>query len=179
MTFIEIDRLLLRGWRDDDLAPFAAINADATVMAHFPAILSRENSDALAMRFRRFLEVNHWGLYAVAVKSSERFIGFVGFARAEFAACFTPATEIGWRLSLASWGHGYATEAAWACIAHGFAVLGFGEIVSFTARSNGRSIAVMERIGMLRSAEEDFEHPSVPAGHALRDHVLYRITNPG
>ena len=60
MSFIETDRLLLRDWRDDDLAPFAAMNADATVMAHFPAMLSRGQSDALAKRLRRFLEVTGW-----------------------------------------------------------------------------------------------------------------------
>ena len=33
----------------------------------------------------------------------------------------------------------------------------------------------MERIG-LRNAYQDFEHPGVPEGHALRLHCLYRLT---
>lgn len=179
MIYIETARLHLRCWRDDDLAPFASLNADATVMEYFPATLSREQSNAMAVRVRDALEHNRWGLYAVEIKDSGDFIGFVGFALAEFAADFTPATEIGWRLSAASWGLGYATEAAIACLEHGFTSLGFTDLVSFTARNNKRSIAVMERIGMKRSPYEDFGHPSIPMGHALRPHALYRIAKPG
>ena len=56
-------------------------------------------------------------------------------------------------------GQGYASEAAKACFAHGFGELGLDEIVSFTTRRNERSIAVMERIGMTRDPEGDFECP--------------------
>ena len=72
------------------------------------------------------------------------------------------------------WGQGYATEAAEAVLTHGFEALGFGEIVSFTTRDNLRSRAVMERIGMVRDAAQDFEHPALPLGHRQRPHVLYR-----
>lgn len=34
---------------------------------------------------------------------------------------------------------------------------------------------VMERLGMARDADGDFEHPALPAGHRLREHVLYRV----
>ena len=96
------------------------------------------------------------------VKSTHSFIGYAGLSQVEFAAPFTPAVEIGWRLAFDSWGRGYATEAAKACLADGFS-------------EGGRSIAVMERIGMSRRPEDDFEHPALPAGHPLRRHVLYRI----
>jgi RimJ/RimL family protein N-acetyltransferase len=48
---------------------------------------------------------------------------------------------------------------------------GLDEIVSFTAVTNARSIAVMERLGMTRIRE--FQHPQLPDGHPLRQHVLY------
>jgi RimJ/RimL family protein N-acetyltransferase len=175
LRYLETDRLLLRGWHDDDLEPFAAMNADETVMEFYPATLARRQSDALAMRLRRCLDKDGFGLYAVEMKSTRDFIGYVGFAKAEFAAAFTPAVEVGWRLALRSWGTGYASEAARACVSHGFSELGFDELVSFTARRNKRSIAVMERIGMSRSPDDDFEHPKLPVGHKLRPHVLYRI----
>ncbi len=151
------------------------MNADETVMEFYPATLNRRQSDALAMRCRRSMDEDGFGLYAVEVKSTRDFIGYVGFAKAEFAAAFTPAVEIGWRLAFRSWGNGYATETAKACVAHGFSELGFDELVSFTTRRNRRSIAVMERIGMSRNPEDDFEHPELPVGHKLRPHVLYRI----
>lgn len=103
------------------------------------------------------------------------FIGFIGLAKPTFEAHFTPAVEVGWRLAHEYWGHGYATEGALASIQHGFEGLGLPEIVSFTAVQNCRSRAVMEKIGMHRTAEDDFDHPKLPANHKLRRHVLYRL----
>ena len=104
------------------------------------------------------------------------FAGFIGLLRAEFDAPFTPAVEIGWRLAPEFWGQGLAPEGARAALASGFEVLGFGEIVSFTARANGPSIRVMEKIGMRRDPKDDFDHPALAADDRLRAHVLYRIT---
>jgi RimJ/RimL family protein N-acetyltransferase len=178
MIHLESDRLLLRDWIEDDFEPFAALNADETVMAHFPAPLGRAQSDSFAKRIQQGLDHNGFGLYAVAVKATGGFIGFVGFSRVGFKAAFTPAVEIGWRLAYSAWGQGYATEAAKACLNHGFAKLGFQNLVSFTTRGNKRSIAVMERIGMTRNPDDDFECPMVPPGNGQRPHMLYRISHP-
>lgn len=175
MIYLETDRLRLRDWCDGDCEPFAVMNADGKVMAFYPSTLTREQSDAAARRFQQGLAKDGFGLYAVEVKSTRDFIGYVGLTRAEFAAPFTPAVEVGWRLARDAWGHGYATEAARACIACGFSEFGFAELISFTTRANRRSIAVMERIGMTRQPDDDFEHPVLPAGHRLGPHVLYRI----
>ena len=73
---LKTERVLLRDWRDADLAPFAALNADARVMQHFPGVLTREESDAVAARIRASLSENGWGLWAA--ESAGEFIGFVG-----------------------------------------------------------------------------------------------------
>ena len=86
--------------------------------------------------------------------------------------------EIGWRLAHDAWGQGYASEASKACFARGFGEPGLDKIVSFTTQYNKRSIAVMERIGMTRDPEGDFECPQVPIGHPQRPHVLYKIEHP-
>jgi len=52
------------------------------------------------------------------------------------------------------------------------------EIVAFTTTVNTRSQAVMERIGMTRDMDGDFDHPGVPEGSRLRRHVLYRMKAP-
>jgi ribosomal-protein-alanine N-acetyltransferase len=168
-------RLMLRSWRDDDLAPFAALNADPRVMEFFPAVLSRAESDGLAARIRQHMEAHGFGLWAVEVPGAAPFVGFVGLTTVPPALPFAPAVEVGWRLGREHWCRGYATEAARAAVEFGFGELGLGEIVSFTAARNGPSRAVMERLGMVHSPAEDFEHPSIPAGHALRPHVLYRL----
>ena len=172
---LRTERLLMRRWRESDLAPFAALNADPAVMEHFVAPLSRAESDALADRIVRRWAEHGFGLWAVEVPGGAPFIGFVGLSYHDFPAHFTPCVEVGWRLAREHWGHGYATEAARESLHFGFEELGLEEIVSMTSRENLRSRAVMERIGMTHDPADDFEHPNVPAGHRLRPHVLYRL----
>lgn len=169
-------RLLLRPWRDSDLEPFAAMNADAEVMAHLPALLDRAASDAIVARMRDRFDHQGFAPWAVEAPGVAEFVGFVGLAVPRFAAAFTPCVEVGWRLSRRYWGRGYATEAAQAALAVGFGPRNLDSIVSFTVPHNVRSRAVMERLGMTHDAAADFDHPSLPEGHALRPHVLYRLS---
>jgi RimJ/RimL family protein N-acetyltransferase len=178
MTELTTDRLLLRPWTDADREPFAAMNSDPAVMEHFPALMTREESDAFVDRIGAQLAEWGFGLWALEVRDTGRFIGFTGLSRPSFEAHFTPAVEIGWRLSKEAWGNGYATEAARAALAYGFGPAGLDEIVSFTATTNLPSQRVMQRIGMTHDESDDFDHPRVPAGHRLQRHVLYRITRP-
>ncbi len=172
MNALQTPRLVLRQWRAGDIESFAALNADPEVMRFFPAPMTREESDALAQRAERDIAERGWGLWAVEVEGSAPFIGFVGLAVPSFDAHFTPAVEVGWRLSREQWGNGYATEAARAATAFGFDELGLDEIVSFTSVVNKPSRRVMERLGMTHDPQEDFDHPSVSDG-PLRRHVLY------
>lgn len=175
-TPLEIDtpRLRLRQWRAADRAPFAALNADPRVMEHFPSTLDRAASDAIAERCEALIAERGWGFWAVERRDSGDFIGFVGLNVPTAALPFSPCVEVGWRLAHSAWGQGLASEAARAALAAGFETLGLAEVVSFTALSNRRSQAVMERLGMRRTAE-DFDHPVLPEGHPLRRHCLYRL----
>lgn len=168
-------RLRLRQWTHADLEPLAALNADPEVMAHFPAPLSRAESEAMLDRLHAHLAEHGWGLWALELRDTGHFIGVTGLATPHFEAHFTPAVEVGWRLARASWGRGYATEAARAAVAYGFTELGLREIVSFTTVSNQASRAVMERLGMTHDPSDDFDHPRLPHNHPLRRHVLYRL----
>jgi RimJ/RimL family protein N-acetyltransferase len=103
----------------------------------------------------------------------------VGLHRARAELPFAPAVEVEWRLHPNHWGHGYATEAAAASLQFGFDEAGLDEIVAYTTTLNGRSQAVMERIGMERDRAGDFDHPRLPEGSPLRRHVLYRVTSEG
>jgi len=172
---LQTERLRLRAWREADLAPFAALNADPWVMEYFPRALDRAESDALAARIAAHFTRHGFGLWAVEAPGRAEFIGFVGLAVPSVHAHFMPAVEIGWRLAPEHWGSGYATEAARAALAFGFRALGLDEIVSFTVPANWRSRRVMERLHMKHSPADDFEHPALPAGHRLRPHVLYRL----
>ena len=173
---IESERLRLRAWWDEDVAPFAAMNADPLTMRFMPGVMTAEETRAMVGRIRDHFDVHGFGLWAVEAPGVAPFIGYVGLQRPTFDAHFTPCVEIGWRLAPSFWGRGYATEAASACLRHGFESLNLDQIVSFTVMANKPSWSVMERLGMTRDPSEDFDHPRLPAGHKLRRHILYRIT---
>jgi RimJ/RimL family protein N-acetyltransferase len=175
---IRSDRLYLRLWRQSDREPFARMNADPRVMEFFPGLLSREESDARVEHIEAHFERHGFGLWAVEVPGVTPFAGFIGLCVADFEAPFTSCVEVGWRLAPEHWNRGYATEGARAALAFGFRRLGLDEVVSFTVPANVRSRRVMEKIGMTRSAGDDFDHPRLPEGHPLRRHVLYRIRRP-
>lgn len=174
---LRTDRLLLRRWVAADREVFAALNADPRVTRYLPSPLDRYDSDALADRIERHFDHHGFGPWALEIPGVVRFAGYVGLSIPAFHASFTPCVEVGWRLAFDHWGCGYATEAARRALACGFDVLGLNEIVSFTATHNLRSRHVMERIGMRRNPQEDFDHPQVSGD--LQRHVLYRISAPG
>jgi RimJ/RimL family protein N-acetyltransferase len=168
-------RLRLRAWRDDDLDAFAALSADPVVMEYLRPVDSRAASDAIAVQVRGHFVEHGFGFWIVERSDSAAVIGVVGLAHVAFAAPFTPAVEIGWRLTPAQWGHGFAAEAASAALDDGFGRLDLREIVAFTVPANRRSQRLMARLGMARDPHDDFDHPRVPAGHPFRRHVLYRL----
>ena len=173
---LKTERLILRGWRDEDLAPFAALNADQTAMRFMPATMTADESRAMVERIRAHFVAHGFGIWAVEAPGVAAFIGFIGLQRPTFHAHFTPCVEIGWRLAPAFWGKGYATEGARAALRFGFEDLNLDQIVSFTVAANKPSWSVMERIGMTRDPAEDFDHPRLAVGHPLRRHILYRIS---
>jgi RimJ/RimL family protein N-acetyltransferase len=169
----ETERLRFREWRAEDIAPFAAMNADEKVMEFFPSAMTVEETENMIKRFNDHFALHGFGLYAVETKADNQFIGFIGLAVPRFEMYFTPCVEIGWRLTKESWGNGFATEGAKACLDLGFNELGLSEIYSFTSVHNHRSEKVMQRIGMQKSGE--FEHPNLAKEHWLNLHVLYKI----
>jgi len=168
-------RLLLRRWRASDRLPFQAINADPRVMEFMPRLLSQEASDALIDRIEQHFEQHGFGVFAAEALAEKAFIGFIGLNVPSFEAHFTPAIEIGWRLAFDAWGRGLATEGARAVLSHAFGPLTLPEVVSFTVPGNQRSRRVMEKLDMVHDPADDFDHPDLPEGHALRQHVLYRV----
>lgn len=175
ITPIETERLVLRRWRVEDAAAFAAINADPAVMRYFPNVLTRDESDAVIGRIEAHIDEHGFGFWAVEEKQSRQVVGMTGLARVKFDAHFTPAVEIGWRFASAVWGRGYAPEAARAAAQAGFDHFGFDEIVAFAVAANMPSRRVMEKLGMTYDPADDFDHPKLPEDSPLRHFVLYRL----
>ncbi|MEY2406890.1 MAG: hypothetical protein QOG39_1806, partial [Acidimicrobiaceae bacterium] len=99
---IRTERLLMRRWRDEDRAPFAAMNADPVVMEHFPGLLTREESDAFVDRIEAHFAEHGYGLWVL--EDDTGFLGFTGLNWATFDAPFNPSLEVGWRLARPAWG---------------------------------------------------------------------------
>ena len=175
MSTIKTERLILRQWQESDLEPFAALNADPKVREFYPGLMSREESDQMVERCRKNIARRGWGFWAVTLAETDVFIGMIGLEEVDFKAPFVPAVEIGWRLAFEHWGQGYAVEGAKAALNYAFETLGLDEIVSFTAVENRRSRRVMEKLGMHRDPQDDFDHPKLVEGHPLRRQVLYRL----
>lgn len=170
---IETERLILRKWKESDYKTFIEMNQDKDVMEFFPSTLTKEETLSMIERIKKHFEVNNFGLFAVELKETSEFIGFLGLSIPRFEADFMPCVEIGWRLHKKYWNNGYATEAGKACLRYAFEELNLEEVVSFTAKINKKSIKVMEKIGM--EFDLEFDHPNVKDGSELKPHVLYKI----
>lgn len=171
---LETERLVLRGWRDDDRDPFFALNRDREVM-EFLGAKDREASDAAVDRMKAAQAVFGHCFWVVERLSDAKFLGFCGPMPARPPL---DEVELGWRLPRDSWGRGYASEAARASLAWCWANLDTPTVMAITVPANVRSRAVMERIGMTYAAGEDFDHPALPEGDPSRRHVLYRVARP-
>lgn len=174
---IETARLLLREWRDDDLAPYAEMNADPQVREFFPSLLTPAESDAEARAIQQKCVDGEFCLFAAELRETGQFAGFIGMQTMTFAVrgVAQPAIEIGWRLARHAWGKGLATEGARAVVEHAFQKLMLPEVVAIVVPANVRSRHVMDKLGMKHREDLAFDHPRIAEGHPLRRHLLYEL----
>ncbi|ADW69788.1 GNAT family N-acetyltransferase [Granulicella tundricola] len=173
-------RLILRPFEDRDRAPFIAMNLDPEVMQFFAAPFTPERSEESIARYHRQLLRDGFTFLTAEHAQTGAYVGIVGMQVMSTIVpnLPQPAVEIGWRLTRAAHGHGYATEAARAFVGHAFNTLHLPELVAITATSNQPSRHVMEKLGMTHRPELTFNHPMVPADHPHNQHVLYSLQNP-
>ncbi len=167
------DRLGFRNWSSEDLAGLAAINQDPEVMAHFPELISREDTESFIERMQAKCEAKGYCYFAVDELQSNSFIGFIGLSDQDFEASFTPCVDIGWRLARNSWGKGYATEGARRCLLYAFEELQLKEVMALCPVVNIGSWKVMHKIGMHRRGT--FKHPVLKGYPELETCYLYEL----
>jgi RimJ/RimL family protein N-acetyltransferase len=156
----DTERLNLRRWDGAHADEFAEMNADPEVMRFLNGGvgLSREESNEVSDHIAAHWEDYGFGLWAAIERSSGEMIGFLGICHPLWHPQHVEAVEVGWRLRRRAWGRGYATEGARASLEAGFGELGLDQILAFVHPQNGRSRAVMRRLGMTFLAAE--EHPT-------------------
>lgn len=148
-------RLLLRRWREDDLAPLAAINADPEVMRWIGdgSVGSLEGTRAFIGRVEQEWETTGRSIFAVQVRDSGALAGLAGMAVPHFLPEIMPAVEIAWRLGRSFWGQGIATEAARAALEFGLTDAKLARIVAVVQVGNTASERVMHKLGMRRERQ--------------------------
>ena len=75
---METGRLILRQWKSEDYQPYAELCSDLHVMRYFLAPLSHEESNEQANKIQSYILEKGWGFWAVELKATDQFIGFVG-----------------------------------------------------------------------------------------------------
>ena len=171
---IETPRLLLRPWGPSDNDSWAALTADARVAEFLGPTKERNEALAQAQRLATRLDEDGYGWWVIEIKQGSAFAGVIVLQEVPFDEHFTPTLEIGWHLVPEYWKNGYATEGGRAALEFAFTTLDRREVVAITSQLNLRSQRVMQRIGMIRDLNGDFDHPLVPTCSPLRRHVLYR-----
>jgi RimJ/RimL family protein N-acetyltransferase len=172
---LETDRLILREWRDEDVAPFAAMCADERVMATLGAVKTKDETVELISKVQGFQERDGHTAWALVRKADKRFVGWCGLIIGYDGLPIEGLPEIGWRLAFEHWGKGYAKESALAAMQWGFEQRNMDRIWAITSKQNPRSFGLMERLGMSRHVDLDFDHPHVPDDSPLRPHVTYSM----
>lgn len=137
-------RLLLRPLVMADLDDFVELHDDPQVVRFIRRLGRRQAEQRLRDVEREWSQRGH-GLFAVLERINGRFIGRVGLKHwPQF-----DETEIGWVLRADAWGHGYATEAARACLDWGFSALTDPYLTAMIPPDNSRSVAVARRLNFV------------------------------
>ena len=147
---LRTERLVLRGWRDEDLEALVELDSDPEVMRYVGdgKVKSRDEVVPWFARHRAIWAERGYGLFAVELAETGEFAGWVGLAVPGFLPEVMPAVEIGWRLLPRHWGRGIATEAARAALRFGFEEVGLDRVVSICHVDNEPSRRVMEKLGL-------------------------------
>ena len=169
------NRLVLRQWKNEDKESLIQINQNPRVMQYYPNLLTPTETLKFIENESRFLQEYNWGYWALELKSTGDFLGFIGLKEEKTMFDFSPCVAIAWRLNDDSWGNGYASEAAEIVLRYAFEYLNFVEVVAFTAINNTRSEDLMKHLKMTKIKE--FSHPLLDERDPLSMHVLYSIKN--
>lgn len=175
---IGTERLILREWREADVAPFAAMGRDPDVMAYLGPLTDEAETRAAIERQRGFQARQGHCFWAVERRGDGAFLGFCGLKPGAAGTPIEGEVEIGWRLARHAWGQGHAREAAAACLDWAWA-RGMPRVTAITVPANVRSWGLMERLGMRRLPDLDFAHPALDADDPLSPHIVYAIDRPG
>lgn len=172
-TVIETPRLKLRDWDEADVAPFARHTNTTNVMRWLGGVKTDAEMAELVARLERWQAERGFTFWAVERRADGELLGFCGLKIADTAGSpIEGSPEIGWRLREDAWGRGYAKEAAMASLDFAFKTLNLPHVVAITCIENEPSWGLMERLGMTRRPDLDYDDPRFPDINPM---IVYRI----
>lgn len=174
---IETPRLILRPWIDADVAEFVRATNTPAVMGYLGGVADEGAIQATVARIMASARVHGFCFWLMERRADRALLGFCGL-RIGTAGPVTGEMEIGWRLREDAWGQGYAREAAQASLDWAWRNRDCERIFAITVPGNRPSWGLMERLGMRRRADLDFDHPNFAPGHPLCAHITYCIERP-
>lgn len=170
---IETARLILRDWRDEDIEPFIRHTHTPAVMRWLGGMWSDADMRAAIARIMCWQEERGFTFWIVERKADHEVLGFCGIKIADTAGSpIEGLHEVGWRLREDAWGQGYAREAAIASLDFAFESIRADRVVAITFPGNMPSWGLMERLGMTRRPELDYDDPRFPD---LNPTIVYDI----
>jgi RimJ/RimL family protein N-acetyltransferase len=150
-------RLTLRDWRADDWPAFWRLTNTPAVMRWLGGVLDEAGRAAARARVESYRADHGHTFWVVERREDGALLGFCGLKRSNQAGGPQGMMEVGWRLREDAWGKGYAKEAAAASLDLAFGRFGAEEVIALTVQGNTGSWGLMERLGMERREDLDFE----------------------
>ena len=175
---IETERLILRPVEPCDRAALWAQVQDPEVMRYLLPVPDEAALDEMIERLGGWQRDHGFTFWVMESRSDRAVLGICGLKPGAPDTPIEGMVEIGWRLSREYWGQGYAREAAQASLDWAWANTDASEIVAITVQANAASWGLMQRLGMTRDVDCDFDHPLVAGDSPLKHHILYRIARP-
>lgn len=170
---LETPRLILRPWREDDLADmFAYASVDGVgQMAGWKPHESMEESQRILRNF-----IDGGKTFALVLKETGRVVGSLGIEKQNPAEYDHPellGRELGYVLSRDYWGRGLVPEAVRAVIDYCFDVLKLDFLTCAHFMHNDRSRRVIEKAGFSYLKDIEYE-TQLGISQQSRLYILYR-----
>lgn len=154
----ETDRLILRDWREEDWPFFWEGTNTPGVMRWLGGVCDGAKRDAAQQRLLSYEREHGHTFWCVERRGDGAILGFCGLKRSNQAGGPLGMMEVGWRLREDAWGRGYAKEAATASLDLAFDRFDAEEVIAMTVQRNTASWGLMQRLGMRRRDDLDFDN---------------------
>ena len=171
----ETGRLILRTIEEGDAAEQYLLLNTPAVMARLGGVKELHEIETKHAKAMQLYAQEGFSFLFMVEKASGEMVGHCGIKRVDNPLAKNQGDhEIGWLVREDRWRMGYAEEAMRAVIDWAFGRVGAPHVVALTSHLNLPSWKLMEKLGMLRREELDFDDPSYPLED--RRTILYSLT---